>query len=219
MSYHALPNRRLPSPLTTRYPSNCFHRTSDLQSRKRLHHAPNVKSRPTTVDRSASGGCARRITTTRQISYLATHHALHFHIIFHATPGTKLRNLLSFQRFITSSPCRFINRIFLVFFLRPSKRCANTKSPYANHRSTTIQRRCARRSCIYTRRPLVLPEIYPNFRPFVGSHRPSCAGPLVGRAPPDVVGTAANRIGISGVHMPGPTLARVGVGAVNGSSA
>lgn len=66
--------------------------------------------------------------------------------------------------------------------------------------------------------PGTLSEIYPNFRPFVGSHRPSCEGPFAGRVPPEAVGTAAKRIGISGVHIPGPTLARVGVGAAKGSS-
>lgn len=62
-----------------------------------------------------------------------------------------------------------------------------------------------------------------NFRPLVGSQRPSCAGPLVGRALPDEVGTAPtvpNLIPASGVHMPvGGMLALVGFGAVKGVSA
>lgn len=62
---------------------------------------------------------------------------------------------------------------------------------------------------------------YPNFKPWVGSHRPSWGGPLTGRAFPDAVGTPPNLIPTSGVHMPvcGPTLALVGVGAARGSSA
>jgi len=61
-----------------------------------------------------------------------------------------------------------------------------------------------------------------NFSPFVGSQRPSCAGPFVGRALPDDVGTAPvpNLIPTSGVHMPdGGMLALVGFGAVKGVSA
>lgn len=61
-----------------------------------------------------------------------------------------------------------------------------------------------------------------NFSPFVGSQRPSCAGPFVGRTLPDDVGTAPvpNLIPTSGVHMPdGGMLALVGFGAVKGVSA
>jgi hypothetical protein len=62
-------------------------------------------------------------------------------------------------------------------------------------------------------------QTHPNFNPLLGSHRPSCAGPLFGRALPDVVGTP-NRIPTSGVHIPAAGMfALVGVGAVRGASA
>lgn len=70
---------------------------------------------------------------------------------------------------------------------------------------------------------IVVYSVQANFRPFVGSQRPSCAGPFVGRALPDDVGTAPtvpNLMPTSGVHIPdGGTLALVGFGAVKGVSA
>lgn len=64
-------------------------------------------------------------------------------------------------------------------------------------------------------------SVHPNFSVCVGSHLPSCGGPLDGREFPDVVGTPPNLIPTSGVHIPagGGAAALVGVGAVSGASA
>ena len=64
-------------------------------------------------------------------------------------------------------------------------------------------------------------RIYPNFKPWAGSQRPSWGGPAAGRTLPDVVGTPLKRMPTSGVHIPagGGMFALVGVGAANGSPA